>query len=42
MLGVLSALSDFFTTDVGAYWCYMWIGVGVVIAFMCIYDNLRK
>lgn len=43
MLNVLDILKQFFRdTSVGSYWCYMWIGVGVVIAFLAIYENLRK
>lgn len=43
MLLVLDKILDFFTsTTVGQYWCYLWIGVGVLIAFLIIFDNLKK
>lgn len=42
MLYFIDALADFFSTSVGSYWVYMYCGVGVAIAFLLIYDNLKK
>ena len=42
MLQFIDALSDFFTTGVGTYWCYMYVGIGILICFLVIYDNIRK
>lgn len=42
MLNFIDALSQYFTTSVGSYWCYMWIGVGVAICFLVIFDHLRR
>ena len=41
MLDFIDALADFFATDVGTYWVYLWIGVGMVICLLQIYDNLK-
>ena len=38
---IFSALSDFFTTAVGGYWTYVYIGIGVVLCIKIIIDELR-
>ena len=42
MLNFIDALTEFFQTSVGTYWCYMWVGAGVLISFLIFYDNLKK
>lgn len=42
MPSLLEAMTSFFQQPIGAYWAYMYIGIGVAICFMIIYDNLRK
>ena len=42
MLGFFDALSSFFATSVGTYWAYMYVGIGVLICFFIIFDNIRK
>lgn len=42
MPNLLQALSSFFEQPIGAYWGYMYIGIGVAMCFIIIFDNLRK
>lgn len=39
---IIDALSSFFDTSVGGYWAYMYIGIGVAVCVMIIFDNIRK
>ena len=42
MPNLIDALSGFFDTPIGGYWAYMYIGIGVAMCVMIIFDNLRK
>lgn len=42
MIYLFYYLGQFFSTQVGSYWCYVYIGIGVLLCFLCIYDNINK
>ena len=42
MLNFIDALGEFFQTSVGTYWAYMYVGLGIFIGFLIIFDNLKK
>lgn len=42
MLDFIDALGSYFQTSVGQYWAYMYVGLGILIGFLIIFDNLKK